>query len=81
MNTFQSMTEQDRCLFIAKLHHAIWHDEQTFKLIQGCIDGAEGRIPKAEYFPKQDNHDTIRTSSGRAGLPDELLRHQKKNPI
>jgi len=70
MNTFPSMTEQDRSLFIAKLHHAIWHDEQTFKLIQGCIEGAENRLPKAEYFPKQDNHDTIRAHSVRVGLQD-----------
>lgn len=81
MNTFQSMNEQDRSLFIAKLHHAIWHDEQTFQLIQGCIDGASDRIPKAEYFPKQDNYDTTRTDSIGARLSDKLCGHTQEDSL
>jgi hypothetical protein len=68
MKTFASMTEQDRSLFIARLHHAMWYDEQTFRSIQNSVIQAEFKIPKAEYFPKQDNYDATRKNSIGAGL-------------
>jgi hypothetical protein len=63
MTTFSSMSEQERSLFIARLHHAIWHDEQTFRNIQNSVAQAEFKIPKAEYFHKQDNYDVTRKNS------------------
>jgi len=68
MTTFSSMDEQERSLFIARLHHAIWHDENTFKSIQNSVQQAEFKIPKAEYFPKQDSYDTTRKNPIGAGL-------------
>lgn len=68
MTTFSSMSEQERSLFIARLHHAIWHDEQTFRSIQNSVLQAEFKIPKAEYFPKQDSYDTTRKNPIGAGL-------------
>jgi hypothetical protein len=68
MTIFSSMTERDRSLFIARLHHAMWHDEQTFRSIQNSVIQAEFKIPKAEYFPKQDNYDATRKNPIGTGL-------------
>lgn len=57
---FANQNHYDRMLFIAKLHHAIWHDEDTYKRVEDIVKSVEPKLPKAKYF---NNEDSIHTSS------------------
>lgn len=48
-SSFAKMDEPDRMIFIAKLHHAIWHNENTYQKVQTIIELAQN-LPAAEYF-------------------------------
>jgi hypothetical protein len=50
ISSFAKMSEPDRMVFIAKVHHAIWHDEATYQRIKNMINYAEKNLPSAEYF-------------------------------
>jgi hypothetical protein len=50
----------DRMLFIAKLHHAIWHDQDTYKRVEDIVKSVEPKLPQAKYF---NHEDSIYTSS------------------
>jgi hypothetical protein len=50
ISSFAKMSEPDRMVFIAKVHHAIWHDEATYQRIKSMINNAEKNLPSAEYF-------------------------------
>jgi len=50
ISSFARMSEPDRMVFIAKVHHAIWHDEDTYHRIKSMINNAEKNLPSAEYF-------------------------------
>jgi hypothetical protein len=51
ISSFARMSEPDRMVFVAKVHHAIWHDESTYQRIKNMINHAEKNLPSAEYFP------------------------------
>ena len=51
ISSFAKMSEPDRMVFIAKVHHAIWHNESVYNRIKAMIELAEDRLPSAEYFP------------------------------
>jgi hypothetical protein len=51
ISSFAKMNEPDRMIFVAKVHHAIWHDEGLYQKLKQMIDAAENRLPSAEYFP------------------------------
>lgn len=51
ISTFAKLSEPDRMVFIAKLHHALWYDENLYKRIKYFIENAENKLPPAEYFP------------------------------
>lgn len=51
ISSFAKMSEPDRMVFVAKVHHAIWHDEATYHRIKSMINNAEKNLPSAEYFP------------------------------
>lgn len=50
ISSFAEMSEPDRMVFVAKVHHAIWHDEATYQRIKSMINNAEKNLPSAEYF-------------------------------
>lgn len=51
ISSFAKMSEPDRMVFVAKVHHAIWHNESVYNRIKAMIELAEDRLPSAEYFP------------------------------
>ena len=51
ISSFAKMSEPDRMVFIAKVHHAIWHDENIYQRVKGIVNNAEKNLPSAEYFP------------------------------
>lgn len=56
---FANQNHYDRMLFIAKLHHAIWHDEDTYKRVEDIVKSVEPKLPKAKYFTNEDATRTI----------------------
>lgn len=56
ISSFARMSEPDRMVFIAKVHHAIWHDEEIYQRIKNTISDANNRLPSAEYFPPSPPH-------------------------
>lgn len=52
ISTFAKMSEPDRMVFIAKLHHALWYDENLYKRIKYIIEHTETKLPPADYFPE-----------------------------
>lgn len=59
ISTFAKLSEPDRMVFIAKLHHALWYDENLYKRIKYFIEHAESKLPHAEYFPPHPNTQDI----------------------
>lgn len=55
ISSFAKMNEPDRMIFVAKVHHAIWHDEGLYQILKQMIDSAENRLPSAEYFAPTNN--------------------------
>lgn len=51
ISSFARMQEPDRMVFVAKVHHAIWHNENLYQKVKAMIESAEDRLPSAEYFP------------------------------
>lgn len=51
ISSFAEMQEPDRMLFIAQLHHAMWHDERLFSTIDAMLKKAVDSVPEAIYFP------------------------------
>jgi len=45
----------DRMLLIAKIHHAMWHDEDTYKRVEDIVKSVENKLPKAKYFNNEDS--------------------------
>jgi hypothetical protein len=56
---FANQNHYDRMLFIAKLHHAIWHDEDAYKRVEDVVKSVEHKLPKAKYFTNEDATRTI----------------------
>lgn len=52
ISTFAKLSEPDRMVFIAKLHHALWYDENLYKRIEYMIKLTEDKLPHADYFPE-----------------------------
>lgn len=50
ISSFAKMQEPDRMVFIAKIHHAIWHRESIYQKVKAMIESAEEGLPSAEYF-------------------------------
>jgi hypothetical protein len=42
-------------LLIAKIHHAMWHDEDTYKRVEDIVKSVENKLPKAKYFNNEDS--------------------------
>jgi uncharacterized protein YecE (DUF72 family) len=51
ISSFARMSEPDRMVFVAKVHHAIWHDENIYQRVKSIVNNAEKNLPSAEYFP------------------------------
>jgi hypothetical protein len=51
ISSFAEMEEPNRVLFIAQLHHAMWHDERLFSSIDAMLKKAVDNVPEAIYFP------------------------------
>ena len=51
ISSFAKMSEPDRMVFVAKVHHAIWHDENIYQRVKSIVNNAEKNLPSAEYFP------------------------------
>jgi hypothetical protein len=52
---FANQNHYDRMLFIAKLHHAIWHDQDTYNRVEDIVKSVENKLPKAKYFNNEDS--------------------------
>lgn len=63
ISSFAKMEEPDRMLFIAQLHHAMWHDEAIYRTIDSIITRAEDRVPEAIYFPSEHQLDEIKNDT------------------
>ena len=59
ISTFAKLSEPDRMVFIAKLHHVLWYDENLYKRIKYFIEHSEAKLPHAEYFPPHPNTQDI----------------------
>lgn len=47
---FANQKLHDRMLLIARIHHAMWHDEDTYKRVEDIVKSVENKLPKAKYF-------------------------------
>jgi len=56
ISSFARMSEPDRMVFVAKVHHAIWHDENIYQRVKIIVSNAEKNLPSAEYFPPTPPH-------------------------
>jgi hypothetical protein len=52
ISSFAKLSEPDRMIFIARLHHAIWYDEKLYKRLEYFLDHLEKKLPDAVYFPE-----------------------------
>lgn len=63
ISSFAKMDEAERMLYIARLHHAIWHDEAVFKAVDLLITKSEERVPEAIYFPQGEQIDDLKNET------------------
>jgi hypothetical protein len=52
ISSFAKLSEPDRMIFIARLHHAIWYDEKLYKRLEYFMNHLEKKLPEATYFPE-----------------------------
>jgi hypothetical protein len=62
MKSLRDYEEPERMLLLAKLHHAIWYDDQMFNIIMNMVERTEQRLPEAVFYPKTE-HNEQETSS------------------
>lgn len=63
ISSFANMDEAERMLYIARLHHAIWHDEAVYRAVDMLITKSEERVPEAIYFPNGEQIDDPKTDT------------------
>ena len=51
ISSFAKLEEPERMLFIAQLHHAIWHDESMYLAVKSMMQVTEDKVPEAVFFP------------------------------
>lgn len=56
LSTFSQLSEPDRLIFIAKINHAIWYDENIYNRVKSLIEYSEDNLPDAQYFPPTPPH-------------------------
>ncbi len=59
ISSFAKMDEAERMLYVARLHHAIWHDESVYRAVDMLISRSEERVPEAIYFPNGEQIDNL----------------------
>lgn len=48
--TFKKLTEPERMLFIAKVHHALWYNDNLYHQFKKILNNIDNALPHAEYF-------------------------------
>lgn len=54
MKSLRDYEEPERLLLLAKLHHALWYDDQMFGIVMNMMDRTEERLPEAVFYPKSE---------------------------
>lgn len=52
MNSLKDYEEPERMLLLAKIHHALWYNDQMFRVVLSMMDTAEINLPEAVFYPQ-----------------------------